>query len=670
MQSNGSWDTTSIGDSESISASGWYHAKKLIPKSETETRVDVPVFRGVLNGCVEVDVASQQTQVVDYKPTVTASQQTAKMPQTNSKQTKTKVKNEIPPPPKPKREFEIASGILVEYNGKDDYAVVPEGVVKVGDNAFANAKKFLKRVAFYDDFKEIGDGAFEGCTLLERVDLSRDLTTIGNKAFKGCKNLTKIGYLNKGLPDGLQSIGEEAFVGCDKLTRITLPCGCDAQENAFSSTCRVINPSQTQIVGDFEIEDNTLYKYHGKDENVVVPKGVKDVWLGAFDNAKSVLKSVVLPEGIAEIRHDIFKDCLSLKKVTLPTTLKSIQRDAFSGCKNLEEINFPNGLTNVDQRAFVGCEKLNRTDFPQAFDVMLVDLEAQAKEKQKQFEEQINKQGTFEVKDGVLSKYKGKDKTVFIPDGVTKILPTAFVDKKNVLTEVVVPEGVENIEAYTFAEFKKLTTVILPSTLKQIDEKAFWGCKKLAEINFPDGLKNIDKYAFDGCESLTKAFLPKDCKFYESFWGSFPIKCKIFSDAKPYYVSYNNLIHYRGTSGVAILPKGIQNILLDAFNDAKGYLVEVVVPEGITRLEVNTFENCQSLKKVVLPSTLKIISHSVFKNCPNLEEINFPDGLEYIGRTAFSGCKKITNVVLPSSCNYQTLMEASFDLGCKITQQK
>jgi len=55
----------------------------------------------------------------------------------------------------------------------------------------------------------------------------------------------------------------------------------------------------------------------------------------------------------------------------------------------------------------------------------------------------------FEIENGKLIKYHGNDKEVMIPDGVTSIGDSAFLDCYN-LNSVIIGNGVTSIEERTF----------------------------------------------------------------------------------------------------------------------------------------------------------------------------------------------------------------------------
>ena len=66
------------------------------------------------------------------------------------------------------KDFVIKNGVLEKYNGPGGEAVIPDGVM------------------------EIGVEAFSGCTLLTGVALAASVTKVGYRAFYGCSNLVQM----------------------------------------------------------------------------------------------------------------------------------------------------------------------------------------------------------------------------------------------------------------------------------------------------------------------------------------------------------------------------------------------------------------------------------------------------------------------------------------------
>lgn len=65
-------------------------------------------------------------------------------------------------------------------------------------------------------------------------------------------------------------------------------------------------------------------------------------------NKEHAVGTIILREGITEIKNEEFTNCDRLEKIILPESLTSIGYGAFSGCKSLKEIKFPDNLTTID----------------------------------------------------------------------------------------------------------------------------------------------------------------------------------------------------------------------------------------------------------------------------------------------------------------------------------
>ena len=90
------------------------------------------------------------------------------------------------------------------------------------------------------------------------------------------------------------------------------------------------------------------------------------------------------------------------------------------------------------------------------------------------------------------------------------------------LIEFTVPEGVTNINKYSFSTCTSLKSINLPDTLINIGEYAFYGCSSLTSITIPDGVTRIVGSTFY-CENLTSASIGNGVKNID-YWGF--IGCK------------------------------------------------------------------------------------------------------------------------------------------------
>lgn len=87
----------------------------------------------------------------------------------------------------------------------------------------------------------------------------------------------------------------------------------------------------------------------------------------------------------------------------------------------------------------------------------------------------------FQIEDGVLIRYTGKDKDVVIPDGVTRIGAKAFFSCRS-LTSITIPDSVTSIDEYAFSGCTNLTNITIPDSVTSIGDRAFEDCTSLTSI--------------------------------------------------------------------------------------------------------------------------------------------------------------------------------------------
>lgn len=84
---------------------------------------------------------------------------------------------------------------------------------------------------------------------------------------------------------------------------------------------------------------------------------VTDISISAFKDC-TILKKVVLAEGITEISYFAFEDCTALTEVSLPSSLTYIRGNAFKDCKNLTNIKIPETTRHIGKNVFESDDTL------------------------------------------------------------------------------------------------------------------------------------------------------------------------------------------------------------------------------------------------------------------------------------------------------------------------
>ena len=278
--------------------------------------------------------------------------------------------------------------------------------------------------------------------------------------------------------------------------------------------------------------------------------------------------------------------------------------------------------------------------------------------------------------DGVLYS---KDKTVLVrvpakgyagasftvPAGVKRIEYGAFIDQKDEgMTDVSLPEGLEEIGGRAFYDWRGWSTLKLPSTLKKIGDYAFcafdtankvqivWneGLEEIGESAFfgqyvhdilvlPKGLKRLGTHAFattDGKNAITDVVLPASLEAFEGgvFSNDYGIASIRIDGESAFYEVVDNILYTKDGKKVVYVP-----------SDHKG---TIAIKEGVEEIGAYAMGEIRYYDALSFPSTLKKIGENAFFYNHMLTSIEIPDSVVEIGESAFDSCDRLSSVTLGS----------------------
>lgn len=295
---------------------------------------------------------------------------------------------------------------------------------------------------------------------------------------------------------------------------------------------------------------------------------------------------------------------LTFDTLIIQDNVTRIGENAFSNRTNLKSVTIPDSVKSIGTSAFWECENLN---------VYISSLSAWC---EKTFDSWIG--GTYNL---YLNNELVTD--LVIPNGIASINAFSF-NNCGSLTSVTIPDGVTSIGVCAFDDCEGLKRVMIPGSVTSIGRMAFCWCRSLTDVTISEGVTMIGGAAFAHCNNLTSIVIPDSVK----------------SMGEEAFEECNSLAS-------VTLSKGLTEIAHHAFTETG--LTSVIIPEGVTEIGWEAFGFCHGLTNVTLPTSLKKLDASAFVSCTSLKSVKLNDGLTNIGNCAFHYCSGLGSIIIPSS---------------------
>lgn len=188
------------------------------------------------------------------------------------------------------------------------------------------------------------------------------------------------------------------------------------------------------------------------------------------------------------------------------------------------------------------------------------------------------------------------------------------------LTDLVIPEYINEIQNNAFQGVESITSVTLAEETTHIGPWAFKDCINLKSIKNYGNIRAIGKGAFINT-AISEFHIPENMT---------ELNGDLFNNCR-------NL-------SVVTLHDRVNTIGCMAFYNCQS-LKELKIPDSVTIIEAGAFRNCTNLKSVGNLDNVKFLYQYAFMNCSSLESVSFRD-LEDMGAGAFIGCESLKKVYI------------------------
>ena len=340
-------------------------------------------------------------------------------------------------------------------------------------------------------------------------------------------------------------------------------------------------------------DDTTITKYSGFSSIVDVPNGVKKIGDHAFLNNNSITE-VVLPDSVTEIGNFAFSGCGGLEKIRLSNNLEKIGEYSFVGCYKLRNLYIPESVKYIESDAFSSLSNLSitcgHTAMPSTWNQNWAGTSSKPKIIFKESNDKPVDPFTLSEDKTSLISYNLDEDEVVVPDGITDIKKSAFVNKK-------------------------MSKIVLPKSLRIIDDLSFVSCKSLKTVEFMGTFK--------------------DWVYLKSF-DSIQID-NLLIDGR--HINKNIRVGFSGINKRRDVMDEEGVIFLYKFQGRNE--LEMVDCKDAFYIGKQAFANCKNLKFININGATEIGS-SAFYGCSNLREVYLPYDLKSIGDNAFDTGGEIT----------------------------
>ena len=217
-------------------------------------------------------------------------------------------------------------------------------------------------------------------------------------------------------------------------------------------------------------------------------------------------------------------------------------------------------------------------------------------------------------------------------------------------------DGVQQQSVQTTYTFDTLGEHIVKYKVSETEIGGYFNnCTALVSATIPEGITYLRERLFIGCTNLTSVVIPDSVTSMDInvFYNS--PNLELYEGL--YYVGdYIVGTYFQKLTTYAI--KDNAKLMCKRLFNNKNTTTKITLNNRITKLDDYTFLGCSALTSVgtvgsgaslEIPNNVTTISNNVFQNCTGLTSVTIPDSVTSIGQNAFYSCTGLTSITFEAT---------------------
>ena len=285
----------------------------------------------------------------------------------------------------------------------------------------------------------------------------------------------------------------------------------------------------------------------------------------------------------------------SLNRIVLPDTLKSIGSNAFYGRKYLSgSLIIPEGVTEIKRGAFNGCIGLNG----------ILSLPSTLKKLGNRGEDDMGDEGT-DYYGGVFQNCRNLTGNLILPDNLELIRGYCFSGCSGLYGELRLPAKLKRMGNCAFSYCSGFTgSLSIPQGITALPSEAFHNCGFNGTLTLHDGITNIANDAFANCHFKGELHLPKSLKVIsENVFCNNDFSGTLTLPSTLTHIGSNAFANNWRLMGVLDIPNEVESIGESAFSNCK-MLEGIIFPESMETIRQGAFNECYGINSIVCKGTM------------------------------------------------------------------